>query len=387
MSEIVIQKGRADWYILLATVALMLFSVAFVYSASSYISELRFGSAEGLFSKHLIRIFFAIITLLIFANIDYHKLKKFSKPALIVSIVLLGYVLVSGSTYLGAKRWINVGFISFQPSELAKFCLVIHFAAMLSVKQKVIHSFEQGFAPFALWTGIILVLIALQPNFSTMTVIAAIAFSMMFIGNVRAKHLAGAAGVVIISFLSYMVSAEYRRNRLLSYFGLQDENANIENVSYQLNQALVAIGNGGLFGVGAGQSRQSAQFLPESYGDFIFSIIGEEFGFFGLALIVGAFALIFYRGMRIAQKAPDSFGYYLAVGILVTFAFYVFVNAGVNTGLLPTTGVPLPFISYGGTAVLIYAAAMGILLNISKQANINPIKTENPPDLELEDNN
>ena len=165
----------------------------------------------------------------------------------------------------------------------------------------------------------------------------------------------------------FAVSAPYRLKRILAFIDGSSGNGN-----YQLNQALIAIGNGGIHGVGAGQSRQSHMFLPESYGDFIFSVIGEEYGFIGLTVIILAFVMIFWRGMSIAKKAPDNFGYYLAVGILVTFAFYVFINAAVNTGLLPTTGVPFPFISFGGTAILIYSFAMGILLNISAQANVYP---------------
>ena len=151
-----------------------------------------------------------------------------------------------------------------------------------------------------------------------------------------------------------------------------DAGSQVETTGYQLNQALIAMGNGGIFGVGPGQNRQSHLFLPESYGDFIFSIIGEEYGFIGLFAILAAFALIFWRGMIIAKKAPDNYGYFLAIGIIITFAIYVFVNAGVNTGILPTTGVPMPFISYGGTAILFYSAAIGVLLNISAQAGVYP---------------
>jgi len=193
----------------------------------------------------------------------------------------------------------------------------------------------------------------------------------MFIGNTNLIHLGGLLVTGLIGGLTYMISAEYRLNRLKAFFGIGDSPTH-ESVNYQLNQALIALGNGGLFGLGTGQSRQSQHFLPESYGDFIFSIIGEEYGFFGLILVLGVFVILFWRGMLIARKAPDNFGYFLAIGILLTFAIYVFVNAGVNCGLLPTTGVPMPFVSYGGTAVFFYSAAIGILLNISAQAGINP---------------
>lgn len=364
--------GHIDWVIMLPVVGLMLFSLAFVYSASATVAEHKFGSAEKLFFNHGLRIFAGIVIILIISKIDYHIWKKISMPLLLTSIVLLIVVLIIGAEMKGASRWLNLGFLSFQPSELAKFALVLHFAVLLTQKQDYIKEFKRGFLPFMIWAVLICGLIALQPNFSTMMVIFLIAISMMFIGNTNLIHLAATAFVGLIGAGAYAVSATYRMNRIKAFLGMSDGSGTFETSSYQLNQALIAIGNGGIFGVGPGQNRQSHLFLPESYGDFIFSIIGEEYGFIGLLVILAAFALIFWRGMLIAKKAPDNFGYFLAIGIIVTFAIYVFVNAGVNTGLLPTTGVPMPFISYGGTAVMFYAAAIGILLNISAQAGVYP---------------
>ena len=195
---------------------------------------------------------------------------------------------------------------------------------------------------------------------------------MMFIGNVNLLYL------ILVSFIGsilvgiYAVSAQYRVNRLMSFF---DSDLSPSVIGYQSQQALIALGNGGFFGLGPGQSKQNHLFLPESHVDFIFSIIGEEYGFIGLFIIVVIFAVILWRSMLIAKKAPDNFGYFLAIGIVITLAVYFVVNAAVNTALLPTTGIPLPFISYGGTAILIYSAVAGILLNISSQANIYPIES------------
>lgn len=365
--------GHIDWVILLPVVGLMLFSLAFVYSASATVAELKFGGAEKLFFNHGLRILAGIIIMLVVSNIDYHYWKKLSKPLLILSIMLLVVVLFTGVSTKGASRWINLGFLSFQPSELAKFALVLHFAVLLTSKQDYIKEFKRGFVPFMVWALLVCGLIALQPNFSTMMVVFMIAICMMFIGNTNLLHLAATAIVGLFGAGIYAVSATYRMNRIKAFLGMTDNiGGQFETSSYQLNQALIAIGNGGIFGVGPGQNRQSHLFLPESYGDFIFSIIGEEYGFLGLFVIIAAFALIFWRGMIIAKKAPDNFGYFLAIGIIITFSIYVFVNAGVNTGLLPTTGVPMPFISYGGTAVIFYAAAIGILLNISAQAGVYP---------------
>lgn len=371
--------GYVDWLILIPVVGLMVFSLAFVYSASATIAEMKFGMPEKLVLNHSIRVFVGIILMLIISRIDYHVWQKISKPLLLTSIILLVVVLFAGEAAKGASRWLRLGFFSFQPSELAKFAMVLHFATLLTRKQDVIKDFKQGFLPFVVWTLIICGLIALQPNFSTMIVIFFISIALMFIGNVNLIYLLTTGLIGIASAGVYAISATYRMNRIKAFFGLGGDSQPIETVNYQLNQALIAIGNGGLFGVGPGQNRQSHLFLPESYGDFIFSIIGEEYGFFGLLVIIIAFAIIFWRGMIIAKKAPDNFGYFLAVGIITTFAIYVFVNAGVNTGLLPTTGVPMPFISYGGTAVIFYSVAIGVLLNISAQAGVFPKTTKNKP--------
>ncbi len=366
------KKGRIDWYIFLPVVGLMLFSIAFVYSASASIASIKFGSAEGLFVKHTFRVLLGIAVMLAFSVIDYHKYKKIAKPIMYVAIGLLIVVLFTNPLN-NVSRWIQLGPVSFQPSEFAKFGMVIYFAALLEKKQHIIKDFKEGYVPFLIWTGIICFLIALQPNFSTATVIFLIAIVMLFVGNTNLLHVLGTFGATMLLAFVYLTSTQsYRLNRILAYFGDQEMLSSEKSINYQLDQALIAIGNGGLFGVGPGQSRQSHLYLPESYGDFIFSIIGEEYGLFGLTVILAAFGFIFWRGLKIAKNAPDLFGYMLATGIIITFALYVFVNAGVNCGLLPTTGLPMPFISYGGTAIFFYAAAIGILLNISTQAGVYP---------------
>ena len=364
-------KGHIDWLILIPILALMLFSISFVYSASAAKAAASFGDAEKFFFNHSVRVLIGIVTIFIFAKIDYRVYSKFSIYLILAGIISLIGVLFFGTNVKGASRWLSLGPLSFQPSEFVKLAMVIHFAALLAKKQQVIKDFEKGFFPFILWTVIICFLIALQPNFSTMMVVFLIAVTMMFIGNNNLLHLGATFLIGLVAGVVFFITAPYRMNRLKAFLGMS-EDSTVETVSYQLNQALIALGNGGMFGVGVGQNRQSHLFLPESYGDFIFAIIGEEYGFIGLLLIIGIFMVVFWRGMIIAKKAPDNFGYFLAIGIIITFALYVFVNAGVNTGLLPTTGVPMPFVSYGGTAVIFYSAAIGILLNISAQAGIYP---------------
>ena len=360
------KKGHIDWIILTLTIGLMLMSIAFVYSASASIAEARFGSSDTLFLNHTLRVFAGFIVLLIFMKIDYHVWAKYSKLILFLSVLSLFLVLVIGTTINGANRWLYIGPINFQPSELAKFALVLHFSVLMTERQEFIKEFKLGILPLLIWSLIICFLIAIQPNFSSAVVIYIIAVAMMFIGNANVKHLLSIGVVAIIGLSVYALSAPYRMARLQNYIGMTSEKT-LHNASFQAHQAVIAFGNGGVWGLGPGQSRQSLLYLPEAYGDFIFSIIGEEYGFVGAVIILLIFAVIGYRGIKVAKNAPDLFGYFLAFGITFTITFYAFVSAGVNTGLLPTTGLPLPLISYGGTAIIIYCAAIGMLLNISSQ--------------------
>jgi len=361
------KNNHIDWLIFIPVMVLMLSGIAFVYGGSSGQAIAKSGNPSAFMFSHAIKVILGMGVVLFFAKFDYNLLRPLSKPLLTLSIGLLALVLIIGTTEKGATRWIDLGLFSFQPSEVAKFALVIHFASMLAAKQESIKKFESGFLPFVFWTMLICVLIALQPNFSTMAVIFVIAFLIMYVGNVKGKYLAALFGSGAVLGSVYFISAPYRMNRLKSFLGLMD-GSTAENVSYQTRQALIALGNGGLTGVGPGQSHQSELFLPESFGDFIFAVIGEEYGFIGLTIVLSLYMMIFLRGMVVAKKAKDNFGYFLAIGIVITFAVYVFVNAMVNTDLIPPTGVPLPFISFGGTAIFIYSAAIGVLLNISSKA-------------------
>ena len=364
--------GHIDWYILLPIVGLMFFSIAFVYSASAPFAELKFGSRETLFLSHSIRIGIGLLTLLLFSRIDYHLIARFSKFFLIIAIGLLVFVLFGGEEVKGASRWVNLGFFRFQPSEFAKFALILHLSVLLTKKQEYIKDFKEGMLPLLIWSGIVIFLILLQPNHSTAFIILVISISMMFIGNVNLFHLSGLSVVGMAILTSYAIVAKYPIQRVSAFLGLSKSSEVVEVFNYQLQQSLIALGNGGIIGLGPGQSRQSALFLPESYGDFIFSVIGEEYGFIGAAIIIIVFLIILWRGMIVAKNSPDTLGYFLTCGIIITLTIYAFVNASVNCGLLPTTGLPMPFISYGGTAVIFHCAAVGVLLNISAQAGVYP---------------
>lgn len=360
------EPSNIDWFILLPIAALLLFSVAFVYSASASFADVKLGSSEGLVWNHALRVIIGLFLMLIFAKVDYHVYERSTTTLMWVAYGFLVMVLVMGTEIKGASRWVRLGPLNFQPSELAKWTVVLHTAVVLSMNTAVVRTWKGGIWGVLKWTLPVSILIALQPNLSTATVIFLIVMVMMFLGDVRPGHLAiiVASGMAVAGL--YAVTAEYRLRRLLAFFGGQGDEA----IRYQLDQALIAFGNGGISGVGPGQSRQRDFFLPESYGDFIFSIVGEEYGFIGILFLMSAFTLIMLRGYTVAKKAPDSFGRILAGGITTTLSIYAFVNAGVTCGILPTTGLPMPFISYGGSAVFFSAIAVGILLNVSSQAGV-----------------
>ncbi len=368
------KTDHIDWFILLAVVGLMLFSVAFVYSASASFADARFGSSEKLLVNHGIRVVFGLMAVFIFARIDYHVWQRYAKPMYIVSLGLLAFVLIAGDRVKGATRWIDVGPINFQPSELAKFSLVMFISANIVEGEKYLKDFRRGVMPILLWTITACGLIALQPNVSTAGVLFIIMFVLLFIGNVRTDHLSVMGFFSVLAGSVLALSAPYRRSRILAFFGIGDgsEGVAVEKVNYQMKQAILAFGNGGIAGVGPGRSVQRDFFLPESYGDFIYSIIGEEYGFIGAMIVLGAFGILLWRGLAVAKRAPDAFGRLLAAGITITLIIYAAVNAGVTCGVLPTTGLPMPFISYGGTSVLFSSAAVGILLNISSHAGVYP---------------
>lgn len=348
----------------------MLFSIAFVYSASSSFADVRFGSSEQLFSRHAIRVLLAIVVMIVFAKIDYHHIREFTRPLIITALLCLLFVLVGGVRIKGATRWIDIGFINFQPSELAKFALLIHVSRILADKKEKIQSFKEGMLPPLMWMCIVCGLVAAQPNLSTAFVIFLLSFSLLFVAGARIWQM-GALGIVGLALAGiYAIGADYRLKRILAFLGI--ENNPDSPIRYQLDQALLAFGSGGISGVGPGQSHQRDWFLPEPFGDFIFSIVGEEYGYLGVLLMIGVFVIILWRGIITARNAKDDFGFFLAVSVTLTLSLYAFVNAGVTCGLLPTTGLPMPFISYGGTSVIFSAAAVGILLNISSQGQPAP---------------
>ena len=271
-----------------------------------------------------------------------------------------------GTVRNGSRSWIGVGAFSIQPSEFMKLAMIVFLSKFLSARQKYITSFKNGLVPSLSLVFIAFALIMLQPDLGTGTVMVGTCIAMIFIAGARISHFAGLAMIGVVGFIALVASAPYRIKRITSFLDPWEDPL---GSGFQIIQSLYAIGPGGLFGLGLGQSRQKFFYLPEPQTDFIFAILAEELGFIGGSLVILLFSLLLWRGIRIALGAPDLFGTFLAVGIIVMIAIQVMINIGVVTGLMPVTGITLPFLSYGGSSLTLMLMAVGVLLNISRYSN------------------
>lgn len=347
------------------TFCLICIGVVMIYSSSCVYAMQELKDSGFFLKRHLIFLCLGFIMTLAMMAIDYRILQKYAKPLLILSIALLVLVLIPGigKRSSGAQRWFKLGMISFQPSELVKLIMIIYVADFLSRKQKLIASFKEGFVPLMLVLGVTCLLVVKQPDLGTTVEIAVVVLAMMFVGGARLMHL-GLIALAAVPIIIYLVtSASYRMARIMAFL---DPWQDPQGIGFQLTQSQIALGSGGWWGVGLGKSQQKLFYLPAAHTDFIYSIIGEEFGLRGTLFVIFLFGLLLWHGTRIALKTTDSFGYYICVGVLVMFGMQAAVNIGVSMGALPTKGLPLPFISYGGSALIFHMAAIGLLLNISR---------------------
>lgn len=361
------RTNHIDIVTLIAVLSLMVIGIGVVYSASSTIALTKFGQSEAYLVRHIIKVVVSLVALFFIMKIDYHRYAKISKATLLIAVILLMATLALGGEIKGASRWLRLGGFGFQPSEFAKFALIFHLGVLISVKKERIQDFKTGFLPTAIWVALVTGLVLLQPNFSTAMMLFLFSLVMLFVGGAKIRHIALSLSALLPLLAIYVLSAEYRMRRVLAFVSGDHTSSN-----YQLLQGVIGFGNGGLFGVGPGMSRQRDFFLPESYGDFVFSIVGEEYGYVGTMLLLFFFLIIFLRGLKIARLAHDDLGKYLAIGITSSVTLYALVNAAVTLGLLPTTGLPMPFVSYGGSSMLFTTCAIGVLLNISMQTPLQP---------------
>jgi len=377
-----IQRNHIDIWLLIVVLGLMVVSLGVVYSASAEWSLKRFETQSHYLDLHAIKILLSIAALFIGLSIPYGAYKKLTKPTLLIALLFLIVTFILGGETKGAVRWLRFGGLGFQPSEFAKFALLFHISLLLATKGEHIKDFKKGFLPIIIWISMVTGLVLAQPNLSTGMMLFGLTIILLFVGRVRILHLTGmifvaaCIFVLYILFMAYVLKRPYQLERILHF--IQGEPNSQQN--YQLWQGIIGFGNGGLFGVGPGESRQRDLFLPESYNDFVYSIVGEEYGLLGTVVVLGAFLFVMLRGFRIAKHAKDDFARFLAIAITSTITLYALVNASVSLGLLPTTGLPMPFISYGGSSLMLSAFSVGVLLNISAHTDLHPrsIKERDP---------
>lgn len=350
-------RNNAHLFLLFLSVGLVLFGLIMIYNASSFEAFQVFGDKFYYVQNQAIWAFFGFLTLIFLSFFSYKNFRALALPMLIINTLLLIIVLIPGvgTQVLGARRWINIAGFSFQPSEFLKVTLTIYIAAWLENKRSV--------WPFVSVIFFLLVLIALQPDLGTAIVIVSTAFAVYFVSGGSLKRLLLFIGVALVSGLVFIFSSEYRQSRILTFL-----NPSLDPLgkSYHVRQILIALGSGGLFGLGLGQSRQKYQYLPESTTDSIFAVIAEEVGFFGAGILIAFFLLLVYLGFKIARRSKDRFGQLLATGLASWIGIQALVNFGAMVSLVPLTGIPLPFISYGGSSLIAAMASIGILINIAR---------------------
>lgn len=344
------------------TLILICIGLITVLTASSTISAIKFSNSLYLFNSHLIRVVAAIAAIVVFALIPYQIYKSYSKPLIIFAVLLLILTLLFAPEIKGAGRWLSIAGVTFQPADIARLILIIHLAAMLERKSDYIYDLNSAYLPMFVWVLIISGLILIQPNISNGLLIIVISLTMLFVGGAKFKHIFFSTLGVLFSGAAVAMLFAHSRERILDFFRSVSEGGDINT---QVRQALVSLGSGGLFGVGIGNSKQNNLFLPEAYGDFIFAILGEQMGLIGSTMVVLFYLVLFVAGILIAKKAQDKFGQLLGFGISFSIALYAFINIAVASGTIPTTGLPLPFISYGGTSIIFQGMGIGILINIA----------------------
>jgi len=354
---------KFDYLLVIAVAALLIVGLMMIYSATFALGYQLHGQPTYYFIRQLLWMGLGILALVIFARVEYHTWRRFSIPMMAVTLLLLGLVLLIGEARFGGQRWLFNG--SVQPSELGKLAIVIYIADWLSSKGDKIRKVSYGLIPFTILLGLITGLIVLQQDLSTAILIGATALAMFFIagGNLWQILASGILGGGTLFVL--ITRSPYRLSRITAF--LDPLNGDPLGDSYQIRQILIALGSGGLTGLGLGASRQKFGYIPASHTDGIFAILGEELGLIGGLVVIGLFAFLAYRGFRIALAATDSFGTVLASGLTCSLIFQAIVNIGVVTASLPFTGVPLPLISFGGSSLVISLASIGLLLAISRR--------------------
>lgn len=360
-----VRRKAPDFIIFVAVTILLGIGVVMVYSASAVKAYSTYGDGQYFLKRQLLWALAGLIAMVVAMNFDYWILRKFAKLGIVVSLLLLVAVLIPGigREVNGATRWIPLGGFNLQPSEVTKLALLLFMADSLARQGKRLQSFVRGLVPYLGLIGVIFLLVLKEPDLGTALATSATAVVVLLVAGVRFQQVLGVGAVVAPALVYVAMSEPYRKARLLSFINPWADKL---NTGYHIIQSLYALGSGGIFGLGLGKSRQKFFYLPEQHTDFIFAILGEELGYIGCLVVLGLFFLFLWRGYRVALNAPDTFSSLLAAGITTLVGLQALMNIAVVTASIPITGVPLPFISYGGSSLLFSLCGIGVLLNISR---------------------
>ena len=369
-----LQHGQVDRTILFLVLLLVAIGTVMVYSASSTMAMAKFGDSAYYLKRHLIRVAIGLSLMYLFARVRYRRVVRLGRPLLAVSFATLLLVLLpglGGVAAKGANRWLALGPFVFQPSELARFALLLWLADTLATRRDMLDRFTDGLLPILAPVAAAAALIVIEPDFSTAVAVAAICGGMIFLAGARILHLGGlVAGAMPLIYFA-LISSEYRKARIVAFL---EGAGDVTGANYQVWQSLIGLGSGGFIGKGLGNGAQKLRFLPEPFNDFIFSIVGEELGLVGALVLLMLFLLLVIRGFRVAASVNSPVGAILSAGVSLSIGLYVLINIGVVTSLLPATGLALPFISYGGSSLIFSMASVGMLLSISRDVELEPIK-------------
>lgn len=355
-----------DRGLIMTVLALLGFGLIMVFSASTVVSAEMYGSQTSIFTRQLLFVVIGLVGLMVSMKVDYHFYEqgRVIYPLLLVSLALLIYLLVAPESG-GVQRWIRIGPANFQPSELAKLAVILFTAFYLVTRKEDFHSFKRGLLPYLVVVGAIVLLVLLEPDLGTAASIAFTAIVLLFLGGLRYRYLLGLFLAAIPALYFLVVRVPYRLDRWLAFLYPERDPYGI---GYQIRQSLISVGSGGWSGLGYAQGKQKLSFLPEPHTDFIFAVVGEELGLLGCFTVVVLFGLFFWRAARISVRAESPFGTYLGLGIACMIILQALVNMSMVVSLLPTKGLPLPFVSVGGSSMIMTMTAVGILLNISSHA-------------------
>jgi cell division protein FtsW len=360
-----------DQILLVSTVSLVALGMAMIFTASNVMAQSQYSDPYYFIKRQGIYALLGLGVLFLGRAVDYHNYRRWVYHFLLLSLISLVLVFVPGigGKVRGAARWLRLGPLTLQPSEFAKLAIALFMAYSLARKQEKMKHFGIGFLPHMIVAGVFIALIGKEPDFGTAITLGAIVFTMLFVGGTRLTHILLSLGAVIPLAVLMVLRDPKKYDRILSFL---DPWKHGQDVGYQLKQSLLAIGSGGLLGLGPGHSKAKLFYLPDAHTDFILSIFSEETGFLGVMLVLALFIIVVSRGLWLSLKAPDSFGSYLALGLTLLIGLPAIINLGVVSGIFPTKGLSLPFLSYGGSGLLVNLLAVGILLNISSQIKHPP---------------